>query len=123
MGPGWGQLTAKEYSLHELQEQDKGAGRAPPPTPTATPSLTRSTNIYEAETLEPDCLGSKPGCTADCPCDLHLSVPQFLHLTSGIPLTPCLVWSGHHIKSDCCHFFLLIIIIIVIIGLMLSQTF
>ena len=45
MGPGWGQLTAEESSLRELQEQDKGASRAPPPTPTAN-SLPHSFNKY-----------------------------------------------------------------------------
>lgn len=49
MGPGWGQLTAEESSLCELQEQDKGASRAPPPTPTANSlphSLPHSFNKY-----------------------------------------------------------------------------
>lgn len=82
MGPGWGQLTAEESSLRELQEQDKGASRAPPPTPTANslpPSLPHSFNKY---LLSRDSGARLPGVKARlhiyCLCGLNLSVPRFL---------------------------------------------
>jgi hypothetical protein len=43
MGPGWGQLTAEESSL---QEQDKGARRAPLPVPTVRSLPTSVQQIF-----------------------------------------------------------------------------